>query len=437
MNKLIDTFLADTNLETLSGPSPSSHYIIWFSLLFISIGLLWANFAVLDEVSRGEGKVIPSSEIQIIQNLEGGIVQQILVKEGDVVKKNQTLLLIDATRFSSSYKETFVKIKSLEAKLIRLQAEVDLTELTFPEDKFKSFPDLVKNEQALYESRKEELNTRISTLENQVAQKTQEIAELETKKTQLTKSLDLINQELDMTKPLLAEGAVSQVEILRLERQANDLKGELDASIIAVKRMADAAEEAKSKLKEVQTSFRSTVYDEITKTKAELAPLLESNLALEDRVNRTIIRSPVDGTIKKLNITTIGGVVQPGMDLVEIVPLNDTLLIEAHIKPADIGFIHPGQNAMVKITAYDYAIYGGLPATVEYISADTIKNEKDEHFYEIRVRTKKGLIDKSGKPLVIIPGMMATVDILTGEKTVMDYLLKPVLKAKQKALTER
>lgn len=427
-------------IKTLKGATISSHYILWGAVLFILVALIWAYFATLDEVSRGQGKVIPSSQVQIIQNLEGGIVKKLLISEGDIVEEGQTLMIIDDTQFSSSLKESEVKVKALQAKITRLVAETRNTPLRFNKDLEKNYKEVVNNEKALYSSRQRELDTRLTALQSQVDQKNSSLNELISKNEKLTRSYKLTKQELDLTEPLLKDGVVSKVEVIRLKRQANDLKGEIDENEIAIKRSRLSVEEANSKMYETAVGFRSASLNELNKARAELAPLLEGRTALKDRVSRTHVKSPVKGTVKQIFVNTIGGVISPGMDLIEIVPLNDTLLVEAYIKPAEIAFIHPGQIAIVKITAYDFAIYGGLPGNVEHISADTVKpegNETEDDLYEIRVRTKNALLDKHGQPLPIIPGMQASVDILTGQKSVLDYILKPILKAKQLALTER
>ncbi|KTD50903.1 HlyD family type I secretion periplasmic adaptor subunit [Legionella quateirensis] len=367
-----------------------THIILWTSAVFILVAIIWANYAILDEVTTGEGKVIPSSEIQVIQNLEGGIIQKIFVKEGEIVKKDQILMQIDNTRFMSSYAEAEKKIDSLKLEIIRINAEISQTQPVFPEDLKKNYPNLVKDQQSLYESRMREL-------------------------VQLQKSLELAQKELDMTRPLLKNGSVSEVEVIRLDRTVNEIKGNID-------------------------KFKSDELDKLNKARGDLSALIEANKADKDRLTRTTVRSPVYGIIKQIKTTTIGGVVQPGSDIIEVVPLDDTLLIEAKIRPSDIGFIHPGQKAVVKITAYDFSIYGGLEGEVEQISADTIIDENDkknESYYVIRVRTYKNHLGTAQKPLPIIPGMLATVDILTGKKSVLEYILKPIIKAKHSALRER
>jgi membrane fusion protein, adhesin transport system len=420
-------------------PAKLGHYLLWGCLAFVVVALIWAKYASLDEVTHAEGKVIPSSKLQVIQNLEGGIVSKILVREGQIIKKGQVLMHIDDTRFSSSYKEAAVRADSLKAKAARLEAEAYGKPIEFSQALKTKHKKLIARERALYDAHQNELKTKVSTLDEQLNQRTQELRELQSKLKHMKKSYTLVDKELKMTKPLISKGAVSPVEVLRLERQANDLEGEIASTEHAIKRTQAGVSEAANKIKELKLGVKSKALDELNTLKGELAPLLASKTALEDRVKRTAVRSPVNGTVKQILINTVGGVVQPGKDIVEIVPLDDTLLIEAKIRPKDIGFIHPGQVATVKISAYDYSIYGGLKGTVEHISADTIEDEKEkkEHFYKIYVRTKKNSLGNKNKPLLIIPGMIANVDILTGRKTVMDYVMKPILKAKQQALRER
>lgn len=431
-------FLSNTRVQNLSPPSVKAHAILIICALFLFVAFIWASFAKLDEVTIGIGKVISSRKTQIIQNLEGGIVSEILVHEGDVVENNQVLMHIDDTRFSSSFREAKLKEISLSAKVLRLEAEASGKTFVPPQDeKFKEHTALLKNEWELFESRKHEQEIKLETLKKEKNQHSDEFSALQAKLTQLQKSFELVDKELKMTKPLLKSGSASPVEVLRLERQLNDLDGEIKATQFTLPKLQGAIEETQSKINQLSATFNSQVRDELNKSKAELDGLRESNVALEDRCRRTAIRSPVKGTVKKMYVATIGGVVQPGMSVMEIVPLDDTLLIEARIRPSDVGFLHPGQKAMVKITAYDYSIYGGLTGTLEQISADTITDEKGDSFYQIYVRTSKNFLGNTQKPLLIIPGMLASVDILTGKKTVMDYLLKPILKTKQNALRER
>tara|TARA_R110002074_G_scaffold145034_2_gene293423 strand:+ start:51927 stop:53282 length:1356 start_codon:yes stop_codon:yes gene_type:complete len=431
-------YVTDVNAASLYGASIQSHIILWMALSFMVIAITWASFAELDEVTRGAGKTIPSSHIQIIQNLEGGILAEILVKEGQIVEKNQPLMQLDAVRFSSSLNENKLKFYELLATTARLSAEVENTPLVIPKVVLQVAPEIADNANQLFDSRRNELNANTKILDEQVIQREQELIELRAKAKQISRSYQLLKQEVDMSAPLVDEGAMSRVELLRIQREANDLKGQLTAATLSIPRIQSSLDEARNKLSETRIRFQTKALEELNQAKAELDRTGESTLALEDRVTRTRVLSPVKGIIKQLKITTVGGVIQPGMDLVEIVPLEDQLLIEAEVRPADIAFLHPGQKAMVKLTAYDFSIYGGLEAQLEHISADTITNEEDgENYYIIRLRTDKNYLEKNGAQLNIIAGMTADVDILTGKKTVLDYILKPILKAKERALKER
>ena len=410
---------------------------VWIAAALLLGALLWAGFAVLEEVTTGEGKAIPSSKVQVIQNLEGGIVSDIFVREGQVVDKGDTLLRLDDTRFMSSRSESEVDRLTLTAQVERLAAEAEGRSLTLPAEVTSSAPQVAADEQALYESRQRRLASEQRTLNEQLRQKTQELAEFRSKQDQYRSSLGLVQQELNMSTPLVASGAVSPVEILRLKRSAVEIRGSMDATTLAIPRADSAINEIKSKVQESEFAFRSDASRELNEKRSELARITATSIAIDDRVTRTTVVSPVRGVVKMLKVNTIGGVVQPGSDLVEIVPMEDNLLIEAKVRPQDVAFLHPGQKAMVKFSAYDYTIYGGLPAKLELIGADTTTDDKGNSFYLIQVRTDRNHLGSDAKPLLIIPGMTATVDIITGEKSVLDYLLKPVLKARTEALRER
>jgi adhesin transport system membrane fusion protein len=410
---------------------------VWAVSACLIAALIWANFAVLEEVTTGEGKAIPSSKIQVIQNLEGGIVSEIFVREGQVVEKGAVLLRLDDTRFLSNRGETEADRLALVARVERLTAEAEGRPINMPEDILRLAPQLAEDELALYQSRQNRLQSEQRTLGEQLRQKTQELAEFRSKAQQYRSSAGLLQQELNMSQPLVATGAISQVEILRLRRSLVEVRGSLDATNLAIPRAESAMNEIKSKIEESELSFRSDAFKELNEIRTELQKLTAASVAIDDRVSRTTVVSPVRGIIKQLKVNTIGGVVQPGNDMLEIVPLDDNLLIEAKVRPQDVAFLHPGQKAMVKFTAYDFTIYGGLKANLELISADTITDEEGKSFYLIQVRTDKSHLGSEEHPLLIIPGMVATVDIITGEKSVLDYLLKPVLKARSEALRER
>lgn len=396
--------------------------------------ILWAAFAKVDEVTRGEGKVVPTSQVQILQTVDGGVVDEILVHEGQMVEPGQILLRIDPTRFESNLGESRASQVSLQAKALRLQALTQGTPFNPPADLIKAAPAVVEQERSLYESRRAEINAQISISQNQLTQRQQELNEVRARKEQAERGLELTTRELNATKPMVATGAVSEVEVLRLEQQVARLRGDRDQSTAQISRVQAAIAEAQRKIEEVTLTSRNQMSAELSETMSKLSALSESGKALEDRVAKAEIRSQVRGTVKRLLVTTVGGVVQPGKEVVEIVPSEDALILEAQVTPRDIAFLRPGLNAMVKFTAYDFSIYGGLEAVVENISADSVVDQKGNAFYVVRLRTKKPSL---GPNLPIIPGMVAQVDILTGKKTVLSYLLKPVLRAKANSLSER
>ena len=410
---------------------------VWSVCACLLAALVWAHFAVLEEVTTGQGKAIPSSKVQVIQNLEGGIVSEIFVREGQVVNKGDTLLRLDDTRFLSNQGETEADRLALIARIERLTAEAEGRAPALPEEVSRDAPQLAEDELALYRSRQQRLESEQRTLGEQYRQKEQELAEFRSKAQQYRSSLGLLQQELNMSQPLVASGAISQVELLRLRRSLVEQRGALEATNLAIPRAEAAMAEIKSKMQESQLAFRSEAFKELNEVRTELQKINATSVAIQDKVTRTTVTSPVRGVIKQLKVNTIGGVVQPGSDMLEIVPLDDSLLIEAKVRPQDVAFLHPGQKAMVKFTAYDYTIYGGLKANLELISADTITDEEGNSFYLIQVRTDKSHLGSDEHPLLIIPGMVATVDIITGEKSVLAYLLKPVLKARSEAMRER
>lgn len=408
---------------------------VWCSLFALVAGLVWAAFAELDEVTRGEGKVIPSRQIQVLQSLDGGIVSEILVKEGQTVKAGELLLRVDSTRMVSSLRENRVQYLALQAKAARLKALSDGGRFAPPEETLREAPDIVTQERLLYESRRSELDATLAVARQQSSQRSQELIAAKARREQASQSYTLTARELELTKPLVKTGAVSDVELLRLERDLARYRGERDSAATDIPRLESSVIEANRRAQELELTFRNSARTELSETNAKLNTLSEGSTALEDRVNQTEIRSPLNGTVKQLKINTVGGVVQPGKDVIELVPADDALLLEARIQPRDIAFLRPGQHALVKFTAYDYAIYGGLEATLEHISADSVLDEKGNAYFLVRLRTSS--TDIGPQKLPIIPGMMAEVDILTGKKSVLSYLLKPITRAKARAMTER
>ncbi len=411
--------------------------LLWMIMAFVVGIVVWAAFAGIDEFTRGEGRVIPSRSVQLIQNLEGGIVAEVFVREGQIVKRGEPVIRLDSIGFSSSLRETEVNQSQLQAKATRLKAEAEGKD--FPEAQLLSvLPDgPVYAEKNLFLARQLENMASSQIIVQQITQKKQELSELAAKGMQLSRSYRLLKEELDLTQPLVAEGAVSRVELLRLLRQANDLKGELEAVNLSTPRIESSLVELEQTLKAQESAFKSQAQADYNDVKAELSRLQETTQAIADQVDRRVVKSPVTGTIKQLFVKTLGGVVQPGMDLLEIVPSEDSLRIETKIRPADIAFMHPGQKATIKFTAYDFSIHGGLQGEVVNISPDTILDEEGESFYLVQIETESSFLGAESEPLPIIPGMTVNVDVLTGKKTVLDYILKPILKTKQLALRER
>ncbi|BCU64544.1 hypothetical protein F941_01841 [Acinetobacter bouvetii DSM 14964 = CIP 107468] len=377
-------------------PLPKASLVIWIICLGLVTILVWAWLFELEEVSTGTGKVVPSSKEQIIQSLDGGILTTLNVKEGQIVEQGQVLAQLDPTRFESNVGETESLLMASKATAARLRAEVSGTPISFPAEVAKESK-LVNEETALYQSRRANLEESLSGLKQ---------------------ALFLVEQELSMTQPLVAKGAASEVEVLRLKRQANELRNQMN---------------------DVQNQYYVKAREELAKANTDIETQQQVVRGKTDTLSRTVFKSPVRGVVKEIDVMTLGGVVPQNGKLMTIVPLDEQLLVEARISPRDIAFIHPEQEALVKITAYDYSIYGGLKGKVTIISPDTLRDEvkQDQFYYRAYIRTDSDkLVNKTGKNFAITPGMVATVDIRTGEKTVLDYLIKPFNKAKE-ALRER
>jgi adhesin transport system membrane fusion protein len=437
-DSLRDQPLPEVNKALIEDAPRVVRLTIWTIIAFFVFLMLWANFAVIDEVTKGDGKAIPSSKIQKIQNLEGGIVAELFVSEGQIVEAGAPLIRLDDTRFASNVGETEADRLSMLLRVERLSAEVDDRPLNFPSDVLKAVPGQAASEESLYISRRQQLQDEIGGLQEQLIQRQQELREFTSKQSQYRTALGLQRQEINMSEPLVAQGAVSPVEVLRLKRAEVETRGQLDATTLAIPRAESAIKEVARKIEETRGKFRSEALTQLNEARTDLNKAQATGKALEDRVSRTMVTSPMRGIVNKLLVNTIGGVIQPGSDLVEIVPLDDTLLVEAKIRPQDIAFLHPGQEATVKFTAYDYTIYGGLKARLEQIGADTITDEdKKTTYYVIKLRTERSHLGTDEKPLLIIPGMVASVDIITGKKTVLSYLLKPIIRARAEALHER
>ena len=418
------------------------HILLGVILAVVIVFLIWSYYAVLDQITRGEGKVVPSSQTQVIQSLDGGTLAEMNVREGDIVDKDQILVVVENSTAKYSLSELKQRFYIATAAIARLQAEIngedDPDKIKFPKEVLTDAPEKVEQEKSQFMIRQSQLSSQQSTLRDQLNQREQEIQEIGTKISTSRSSLGFATQQVDILEPLVKAGAASRVDLLKARQEVQNYQSEVSNAQASLPRARSALQEAQSKMKESVATFKAEAAQELAKQQADLSTVTESMNEAQAKVGRTELRSPVKGTVKEIKTRTIGGVIQPAADIMEIVPIEENLLIEAQIRPQDRGFIAPNQPAKVKITAYDYSIYGGLDAQVEQISADAIENEKKELFFRVRLRTDRNfLLGKQGEQLPIIPGMTATVDILTGKKTVLEYLLKPILKARQTALTER
>lgn len=431
------TFMPAVEAASRSTGARFAYILTVLTFVFVVGFVIWANFAVLDEVTRGQGQVIPSSRTQVIQNLEGGIVSDIQVREGQIVEKGDILLRIENVTAESNFEEKRSRYLSLMASVARLKAEMEGEEPKFPTEVAENAPDMIEDQMTQYNLRQDQYQAKIDVLQSQARQRRQEIEEMQNRLSQLRNNMAALDEEISMKRPLVEQGVVSKIDLVRLRRERTELQGQISDVRGSIPRLRTAAGEAEQKITEYKSGYLADVSNQINEQRAELESLEKTLSAGADRVTRAQVRSPVRGTVKSINVNTIGGVIKPGEEIMEIVPLDDTLLVEAKIRPADIAFIRPEQPATVKITAYDFSIYGGLKGKVEHISADTIQDEEGDHFYRVQVRTQETALTHRGERLPIIPGMTATVEILTGQKSVLDYLMKPILRAQEQALRER
>ena len=430
-------YIAPVPAAALRGPHRYANALLMALAAFVVVFLTWAAFAPLDEVTRGQGRVIPSSQLQSIQHLEGGIIAEILVHEGQRVNAGDIVVRINSPTATAEFRDNLQRFYSLSAAVARLSAESEGREPAWPERVGREAPQVLADAQAEYRARSDRFNAEVQTIEQQVQQRRQEILENQARAGRAGSSLAILSEELRINQSLEGQGAVSRVEVLRLQRQAAELRGEIAGANAAVGRAQAGLQEAQRRLEERRANFRQEALRDLNQKRGELSSVTELIEARRDRVERTEVRSPVVGIVNRINVSTVGGVVQPGQEIMSIVPIEDTLVIEAQIRPQDIGFIRPDQTAMVKITAYDFSIYGGLNARIENISADTITDQQGNAFFKVRLRTNQAYLGTAERPLPIIPGMQASVEILTGRKTVLEYMLHPILRARDTALRER
>ena len=415
--------------------------------------IIWAAIANVDEVTHAEGSVVGSQRTQTIQNLEGGILRAVLVREGQIVEKGTVLAQLDNEMAESAYRDAVNKAMENSLAVIRLESEIKGERPVFPENvdawaekviARKVEPALlgrvgqiIQDQENAWSSRRDQLNAEIDVLQSQYVQRLHDVEELTARKLQLDRSLELSIEQRSAAYALVQRNNFSKIEYLGMQQRVVELQGQIDSLAATIPKAKAAADEAKQRIASRRAEQIAAVTDEINKRRQELNSLRESLSAGRDRVTRTELRAPMRSTVRQIYISTVGGVVKPGEPIMDLVPLDDTLVVEAKVKPQDVAFLRPGQEVMVKVSAYDFSIYGGLEGKLESISADTIEDKRGEHFYIVKVRTQKNAIVYHNESLPIIPGMVVTADILIGKKTVLDYLLKPILKAKQNALRER
>ena len=430
----LEDFVQDADYFILHQRPLRGMLIIHIALFTVVLFFIWATITDVDELVKGDAKVVPSSSLQVLQSLDGGVVLEILVKEGQAVKAGQPMLQIDNTRFIAAVRESQVQNVAMAARAERLNALLENRGFKRPKDSSSDDILVYAQEQRYFDNARFELKSQLSIANQQLLQRQQELAEAAAKRDQAKKMLGSASHELSMTKRLLITGAVSEVELIRLERDVTRYSGELAQSIAQIARFQASINEANRKIENVELEFRNNLSKDLSETMAKLNSLSQSSVGLQDKVTQSVIRSPMNGFVKRLLVNTVGGVVTPGRDLVEVVPSEDNLVLEAKIQPRDIAFLHEGQAALVKFNAYDFSIYGGMDAKLLSIGADSITDEKGNVYFLVKLATLKPQLKKD---LPIIPGMQAEVDIHTGSKSILSYLLKPLLRARQIALTER
>ena len=437
MSKNESAFMSELQASVRLRPNYSSTLLLSAITLLIVFFIFWASFSEIEELTRGQGQVVPSQEIQVVQSLEGGILAELLVNDGDIVEKGQILMRINDVAFSSEERGVEARFASLGAKRARLKAEAAGEEPAMPDDIKETAPRIVENELALHASRQEELANAKSIYADKISRAEAQIAETNEDIKRIKNSRGLLYQELKITSEMVKQRAVPKLEEIRLQREVSDLTGQLAANEEKLKGLGAELSAAKKELEDQDTKFRSQALGELNEVETEIKQLEESLKSIEDRVFRTELRAPVSGIINNIALKTIGGVIEPAQKLVEIVPLDDELKIIAKVRPSDIAFLKPGQEVSVKITAYDPQRYGSLNGRLVRIGANSVNDREGNIFFEIEVRTDKNYMGSEENPLPITPGMVAQAEVITGKRTIMEYLLKPVLRARSVALTER
>jgi len=435
-NKELD-FLNSRSAAVLEQTALRSKMFLWILILTVVVAFFWMDRTMLDEVVKGYGKIVPSGHIKSIQNLEGGIIKELMVKEGDSVKQGQVLLKIEDIFYSSSHEKNRLKYDELYAKLLRLRAEAFSKPFMVPEKMENGLTELVDKEHNLYESNLKQLNKSIAVVSSQISQHRQKLAELKEHHLELKEEMELVQKQIDINAPLVERKIVSQVDYLKLQQEKNNIKQELTKTRHAAKTMKSVIEETENTLDGISLAFQNKAKEEFNSIDAEMKRIKETQLALKDQVKRTLVRSPVNGVVKIMHVNTVGGVVQPGREIMDILPTGDTLLVEVRIHPKDIAFIYPDQRAIIKLTAYDFQVYGGLNGKIVRISPDSITEAEGETYYNVWIETDRNYLGTKESPLKLIPGMVVDSDIVTGKKSILSYIMGPVLKTTENAFKER
>jgi adhesin transport system membrane fusion protein len=436
--KIKDTdFMSELEAATQMRPATSATLMLFSIIALVVLGIVWAGVAKVEELTRGQGQVVPSSDVQIVQSLEGGILEELLVQPGQKVSKGDVLIRLSDIQFSSEERGTRAKFLGLEAKKTRLLAEANGTELKLPAEVLEQAPQVASSEKALYESRQKELQNSYNILDERILKARADLAEVKANISRFYQSRKSVNQELAITREMVKKRAAPKIEEIRLNRQVSDLSGQINAQSERQKALEADLKVTQAERESQLDKFRSQALGELNKVQTEISSLKENLKSIGDRVDRREIRAPVEGIVNNIAVRTIGGVVQAGMQLIEIVPIEDELKIIAKIQPSEIAFIRPGQAAKVKITAYDAQKYGALDGQLVRIGANSATDREGNASFEIEVRTDKSYMGDEANPLPIMPGMVAEVEVITGKRSILEYLLKPVLRARDRAFTER
>lgn len=399
--------------------------------------VVWAGWATVDEVTRGQGQVVPSRRVQVIQHLEGGILASVMVREGQEVAEGEPLARVDNVGAESQLKDIRTRILEQRAAILRLQAEENGITPVFPEAMRQSAPAVVASELNAFQSRQLQRQREKEVMESQLEQRKQEWQEQKQRADTFHQALELANRRSELARPMVAKKLYPEVDFLNLQQEVVRLQGEINAIAKGMSKTESSVREAEQRLSLTDAEAQSGIIKELNTRTSELASLEQSLATGADRVTRTELRAPVRGIVKTIKLNTLGGVVKPGEPIMELVPLDDTMVIETKVRPADIAFIHPGQKAVIKLTAYDSAIYGHLKGVVEQISADTLPGPNGEVYFLVKIRSEDAGLEHNGQSLPIMPGMVAMVDILTGKKSVLTYLVKPIVRGMDNALRER